>query len=308
MSDDNDPVISDFVDVPVTRCHDSGRSVTVFSALVSLALSIVASTILGCVYGAFISLCGERWINIGVAFAGVWWVHSPSQIAFMLTHLRDERWQKAITLVGLAVCVYAICIGWCATVLDGPGIVLNPISLVGHLMDVNVHSLWTIPWEPELNWIGPYLLALRFVELAWITFVGLMTLGVSCPYPYCQTCRKWMDDEVSVRVQYQPETNASAKNLAAEIVTERYDSLLQLNDVIEQQEKGLAINVYACGGNECPCVMDAIWFRTDPDPDKDEVDRMLESKMGAKIVAGVTVPKSIKSHFEALASVSSSKR
>ncbi len=67
-------------------------------------------------------------------------MHVPTQLGFMLGHLQDRRSRTWNGLIGFVVCFYAVCVGWLAAVLDGPGVVLNTLLLIGHLVDVSKQS------------------------------------------------------------------------------------------------------------------------------------------------------------------------
>jgi hypothetical protein len=293
----------ELVEIPSDRRHDSGTGASAPGVLIALVVTMIGAIGLGAGYGALMALCAEKWFNITVAFSIAFWIHLPAQMGFMFGHVRNERCRRPISTLGFAVCIYAICVGWVASVLDGPGLVFDPLRLAAYLADVRTHSFWvdSLGLENDLVPLRPYLLTLRFAELTWVFTAGLMSKGAATPYPYCQECRRWMQDETTIRLKYDPPSTEDARTLASDLVAGEYKPLLTIDQPLEPKEKGLELSVYGCEGNCGHHVLDAIWHRTTPDPTKDEVERMLESRTGTKLVSGLKIPAEIQTHVVNLA-------
>ncbi len=290
------------VRIPTERLHDSGFSSSIGGILIALVVAVFGGAGLGACYGAIIALSAEKYLNIGLAFSVPFWMDIPAQIGFLWGHLQDNKWRKRISRVGFVVCFYSICVGWVAGVLDGPGIVLNPITLFNHLSDVSLYGLWVIDMKltKDLHPLAIYLLTLRFGELLWIFQGGLLSGGIAPIYPYCQDCKKWMDNDASIRFQYDPPSTAEAHRLASELVAGNYDTLLDFNHIVKPDQKGLQVNVYRCDACKDHHALDVMWYRPTPDPDKKEIEQMFESGTGTKLVSRLIVPSEIHTHIATL--------
>ncbi len=293
----------DIVEIPSDRRHDSGMDASGAGVMLALIVTVIGAAGLGLGYGAFIALCAEKWINITVAFAFAFWSHTPAQLGFMWGHVQNNRYRRPISILGLALCFYFIFVGWTASVLDGPGLVFNPLRLAGYLADPETHSFWIdgAGLDKEIVPLTPYLLTLRFVEVIWIFGAGLLSVNAATPYPYCRECRRWMQDEATVRLKYDPPSTEDARVLASDLVTGQYEPLLKIDESIEPTEKGLELSVYRCEGN-CGChVLDATWHRSTPDPDKNDVEQLLEKGTGTKLVSGLKGPVEVQVYVANLA-------
>jgi hypothetical protein len=292
----------DLVEIPRERKHDSGTSASFSGILISFFVAIAGCAALGFGYGAIIALCGKKFVNIGLALSFPFWMNVPSQLGFMLGHMRIPKWRKRISLLGFITCYYALCIGWLFSVLDGPGLVLNPINLFNFLTDASVYGLWIVDMGlvQDIIPLTPYLLTLRACELLWIFQGGLFSGGAETPYPYCQQCKCWMNDEAKIRLRYQPSSNEEVQKLAVDLVSSRYDTLFDLNQPVEPKQKGLELSAYSCEKCNERHVLNAIWYRSTPDPEKSEVEQMLESGTGMKLVTGLIIPKEVQSHIASM--------
>lgn len=271
----------------------------------ALLVAIVGSAGLGAVYGAVIALCGEIYVNIAMACSVPFWVNVPAKLGMMWGRLQHPKWCRYVERVGFAACLYAMCVGWLAGVLDGPGLVLHPLQLFRHLCDSSLHGIWVngvsiVDLTKELPVIGPYLLAIRLGEMAWIAFGGLMCMGATIPFPYCRPCRRWMLDNTTLRLACDVSSTDDARKLAQELVDGDYHALMQLNRPLGEKAKGLEVCVYACDRCGHQHVMDVKWYRTHPDPGQTEVERMLESAAGLSVVSKLKIPCEVKTHIEAL--------
>ncbi len=117
-----------------------------------------------------------------------------------------------------------------------------------------------------------------------------MSGGADSPFPYCQQCRRWMEDETKLRFRYQPASTAVADRFAQEIVAGHYEVLGELGEIAEPKEKGLEFVLFSCGKNHAYHVLNLTWFRETPDPDKTDVEQMLESRIGVELVKDLIVP------------------
>ena len=293
------------VDMPPKRCHESGTGARAPGIVVALIVAIAGGAALGGGYGAFIGLCGKKFVNVGLALTIPFWVNVPAQMGFWWGHVQDRKWRSTVSLIGFATCGYAVCVGWLASVLDGPGLVFNPVRQIGFLCDVTVHGIWVHSMETELKAMSPCLLTLRFGEVLWIFLGGLMSGGAPTPYPYCRECKRWMEDEATVRVRYEPESTAEARTFALDLIEGRYDSLLSLNTLLAETEKGLELSAFTCDGCDTRHVLNATWHRATPDPEASEVEQMLESGTGRRLVMGLLVPDEVRQHIVQLVRIQS---
>jgi hypothetical protein len=303
MADNNKPMPSatdNIVEIPHNRRHDSGTAWSIRAVLLALAVAIVGSAGLGAGYGAVIALCGEKYVNIGLACTFPFWMAVAAHLGFMWSHLQHRQSRRIIELVSIGVCFYAVCVGWVFAVLDGPGLVLNPIELARHLADVSVHSLWATDYRQDLIPLAPWLLTLRFGSLAWLLFGSLMSIGGATPYPYCQECRRWMQDEATLRLHYDPPGTEDARRLAADLVAGQYEPLYALDQPLDDKAKGLNVSVYSCEACNSQHVLEAVWFRPTPDPDKNDTEQLLESGTGRKLVGSLIVPAEVQQHIARL--------
>lgn len=287
----------DLVTVPAHRQHHSDTTTKPYGVLLALVLAIVGGAALGAGYGAVIALCGKKYVNIGLACAFPFWMATPAGLGFMWGHVQASRPRLWISFINVAVCLYAVCVGWVFAVLDGPGLVLSPIELFHHLTDVHFHSLWATPYRVDFIPLTPWLLALRFGSLAWLTFAGLMSLGSETPYPFCQHCQRWMRDETTRRFYYNPNSTQEVADFAADLIAERYDVLYTLNHPIDDKAKGLELSIYRCEGCNSHAVLNAKWHRMTPDTQKTETEQLLESAAGQQVVTSLIVPIEVFSHF-----------
>jgi hypothetical protein len=290
----------DLVTIPASRRHDSTTATRPFGVVLALAVTLVGGLLLGAGYGAVIALCGKKYVNICLACSFPFWMTVPAQFGFLWGHLQAPRPRLLISLVNLTACLYAVCVGWVFAVLDGPGLVLAPLELFQYLSDASFYSLWATAYHEDFRPLTPWLLTLRFGSLAWFCVGGLMTLGSETPYPYCQRCQRWMRDEATRRFHYQPSSTDQASRLAANLVDQQYGALYALNRPVDAKAKGLKLSVYCCEGCHSPGVLDATWYRSEPDPHKDATEQMLESGTGQKLVSALVVPREVYQHvFEA---------
>lgn len=294
------------VEIPADRRHQPAVDGSLRGIPLATLVAVVGSAVVGAGYGAFIALCGETFVNITVAFAFPFWMLVPSHLGLMWGHLHHQKWRSRIELLGFLVCLYAVCVGWLAAVLDGPGVVLNPLQLAGCLTDTSTHSIWVltpsfIDVKPELPALAPYLGVIRGTEMFWIVVTGLMCRGAATPFPYCHSCRRWMQDAATLRLKYQPESLEQVRQLATELVAEQYESLLQLDEPVEPDAKGLEVSVFACEGCGARHVMDLRWYREKPDADRTETEQLLESAAGIGVVSGLKIPCEVQEHLASLA-------
>lgn len=303
---DSKSVYSDLVDIPHTQRHDSGQHVSLPGILVALVVAVFGGAVLGAGYGAFQALCGEHLANFALFCSIPFWLNAPAEVGFVLGNLREPRWRLRIQIVGLAVCLYAVLVGWLFAVLDGPGFVLNPIQLLGHLFDSTNHGVWVeaIPFidlRPELQNLEPYLILLRVVEFSWLSFVGLMTLGGDSSFPYCQTCKCWMSDAETARLHYDVVDAKEVRALATDLVAGEYAGLLALSDSVKPREKGLDVKVFSCPKCKVAHVLDVRWFRTAPDPERTATEQLLDSTAGIQVVSHLKVTEEIPAHISTVA-------
>ncbi len=296
----------DLVCVPVHRRHDEPTDDSLRGIPLALLLVIPGSLVLGAGYGAFMALCGETLVNITVACSFPFWMHAPALLGLMWGHVHHQRWRRRVELLGFLICLYGISVGWVACVLDGPGLVFHPVQLAGLLTDTSFHGIWIngvslIDLTPELSTLAPFLGVLRGAEVAWILFAGLLCLDGVSPFPWCHSCRCWMHDAATLRLNYQPESVEDVRRLAAELVEEDYDALLQLDEPVKPKAKGLEISVFRCGRCGASHVMNLRWYRATPDPDKSETERLLESAAGIAVVTGLQIPQQVQTHMTRLA-------
>lgn len=291
----------DIVDVPADRLHNSDTTTTVLGIAIAFVVTLVGAIGLGAGYGAFIALCGEKYVNITAACAFPFTMNLPSQLGFLWGHLQDEKWRSPISLLGFVACFYSVCVGWLAGVLDGPGLVFNPLTLAGHLFDSSNYSLWIASWRQDIGSLSPFILTLRGGELSWMFIGGYFSRNADTPYPYCQNCNRWMNNETQIRLKYDPPSTAEAQNLATGLVTEQYIALYDLQETIGPKEKGLQLSVYSCDKCDANPVLDATWYRPTPDPNKKEVEQMLESGTGTRLFRHLIVTPDVRTYIEHLA-------
>lgn len=304
----SNPVLShdSLVEIPADRIHSPAADRSVSGLPLAALVAVTGSLAVGAGYGAFIALCGETFVNISVAVSFPFWMLVPSQLGLMWGHLHHRRWRSRIELLGYVVCLYAVCVGWLAAVLDGPGLVLNPIRLAAHLTDTSLHGVWVvspsfIDMKPELPALAPYLGTIRGAEVLWIAITGLMCRGAATPFPYCHHCHRWMQDSTTLRLHYQPESLEQVQQLAADVVAERYDALLQLDQPVEPDDRGLEVSVFACDRCRARSVMNLRWYRATPDPNRTATEQLLESAAGIGVVSSLEVPRDVQTHVAELA-------
>jgi hypothetical protein len=128
-----------------------------------------------------------------------------------------------------------------------------------------------------------------------------MSLGADTPYPWCQLCKRWMDESSSLRLKYDAVDTDQVRNLAADLVASQYEHLLEMDQPVEGKDKGLDISVYGCPGCGTAHVMDVRWYRATPDTEHSEVEQMLESAAGTQVVSRLKVPAEIHTHIARLA-------
>lgn len=290
----------DIVEIPADRLHNSDTTTTILGIAIAFVVTLVGAVGLGAGYGAFIALCGEKYVNITAACAFPFTMNVPSNLGFFWGHLQDEKWRNRISLLGFVACFYSVCVGWLVGVLDGPGLVFNPITLAGHVFDSSNYSLWIAGWRQDISSLSPFILTLRGGELGWMFIGGYFSRGAETPYPYCQNCKRWMSNETQVRLRYDPQSTAEAQDLAASLVSKRYTPLYDLRETISPKEKGLQLSVYSCDKCDVNPVLDAFWFRPRPDPNKMEIEKMLESGTGTRLVRHLIVAPEVRTYIEHL--------
>lgn len=291
------------VEIPQERLHDSGNAAPLGGILIALTTTIVGVALLGAGYGAVMALSGNVWFNLCLAGSLPFWVNIPEGFGALFGHLQAPKWRTGIRLIGFVTCLYAICVGWVLGVLDGPGLVFDPVELLGHMANPRLYGLWVINWdlESEINNLAPYLMVMRCGEMLWIAKASLMSGGGPLPFPFCQDCKCFMWDSADIRLKYDPPTHNEAELLTRAIVNEQYGPLLLLNEPVEcPKDKGLDINVFRCEKCEKRHVLNARWFPPSPDPEKSEVINLLEPHSGIELVHDLLVPEEIYHHFKHL--------
>ncbi len=297
---------SDLVEIPVSLRHDSGRNVTLFGILLSLLTAFLGGSALGAGYGAFQALCGEHLVNIALFCSIPFWLNVPAELGFYLGNLRERRWQLRVEIVGLAACLYAVQVGWLIAVLDGPGLVLNPLQLLGHVFDSANHGIWVeavpfIDLRPEMQNLEPFLIVLRVVEFSWLLFVGLMTLGGESSFPYCQNCNRWMSDAEAVRLRYDAVDVEEVQALASDLVEGEYEGLITLSDPVKPKDKGLDVKVFSCPKCKEAHVLDVRWFQPSSDPEQTPTEQLLYSAAGVQVVSHLKVSEEVPAHISQVA-------
>lgn len=290
----------DLEDIPKERLHDSGTACTFGGILLALITTVVGATVLGAGYGAIMAISGKIYFNIGLAFTIPFWVNTPAGMGALFGHIQNPKWQTRIRLLGFLICCYTICVGWLGAVLDGPGLVFNPIELAGHLADSSLYGLWVVNWElePDAKSLSFWFLTLRFGELLWITHASLMSGGGPLPYPYCQNCKCFMWDNAEIRLKYDPPSHEEARLLSKAMVNEQYGSLLMLHEPVDSpKDKGLEINVFRCEKCKAQHTLDANWYPSKLDPERSEGEQLFESAAGIELAKGLIIPDEIFEHF-----------
>jgi len=296
-------LFQDLIEVPAHRRHDSGTNRSLPGLLVAVCITIPGCIVLGAGYGAFMALCAEHLANVAVFCSIPFWMGAPAQLGAMCGKLRNPGWQRRIQILGFGCCLYAMYVGWLFAVLDGPGLVLNPVQLFPYVTDIAAHSFWVdavplIDIRPEMQNVAPLVLGIRAVELGWITFAGLMSLDGELPFPWCHSCRRWMDDASTLRLRYDGTDTEQVRGLAADLVDGIYEPLLSLDEPVKAKARGLSISVFGCPCCDAPRVMDIRWYRSEPDEQHSETERMLESAAGTQVVTQLKVPAVVQQHIQ----------
>lgn len=291
------------VSIPEPRRHRGNPTGSVLGLAAALILAVCGGVLVGAGYGAVISLNAEKLVNISLACSFPFWINIAAYFGFYLFRVPPGSARRRVEVLGFAASLYGVYVGWLACVLDGPGLVFDPLQLLSYVADPATHSFWCVEWQQELRSFGVYLLAPRAAEFVWLTGAGLMTIGAASAYPWCERCRCWMDDEVQVRVKYEPASTQQAATIAGEWVAEDYRSLVSIEGPIAKnaKSKGVELTVFSCPRCNADNVLNATWHRSTADPERDDVWTMIESASGTLLVDALKVTPAVKDHVQQLA-------